>query len=102
MNLQHASEPDPARFAAAADPEPTHVFLVAARHARAALRAIEDGLWVSGAELLGLTLRPVGQIVEAVVRLGHLDEAEAQRLATRLSQGLGVQGVRVEHHWGLK
>lgn len=93
------SEPAPA---AAAGPAPIHVFLVAARHARAALRAIEDGLWVSGAELLGLTLRPVGEIVEAVVRLGRLDDGEAERLATRLAQGLGVHGVRVEHHWASK
>ncbi|WP_304165163.1 hypothetical protein [Phenylobacterium aquaticum] len=102
MTLQLSQVPEPVQVAVGADPSPTHVFLVAARHARAALRAIEDGLWVSGAELLGLTLRPVGQIVEAVVRLGNLDEPQAERLAARLAQGLGVQGVRVEHHWGLK
>ncbi|MFD1191098.1 hypothetical protein [Phenylobacterium conjunctum] len=79
-----------------------HVFLVAARHARAALRAIEDGLWMSGAELCGLSLRPVGQIVEGVVRLKGLNDPQADRLADRLASGLGVQGVRVEHHVGLK
>lgn len=83
-------------------PDNLHVFLVAARHARAALRAIEDGLWMSGAELCGLSLRPVGQIVEGVVRLRGLDDPQADRLADRLASGLGVQGVRVEHHVGLK
>lgn len=89
----------PASLPARAEPQgpDAHVFLVAARHARAALRAIEDGLWMSGAEMSGLTLKPVGQIVEGVVRLKGLTEPEAQRLAGRLAQGLGVHSVRVEH-----
>ena len=79
-----------------------HVLLVSARHARAALIAIEDGLGASSAELCGLTLKPVGAIVEGVLRLKGLDDLAAERLAQRLSDGLGVHSVRVEHQWGLK
>jgi hypothetical protein len=79
-----------------------HVLLVAARHARAALLAIEDTLGASPAELCGLTLKPVGAIVEGVLRLRGLDDLEAERLATRLSRALGVHSVRVEHQWALK
>ena len=82
--------------------ERRHVLLVAARHARAALAAIEDGLATSSAELCGLTLKPVGAIVEGVLRLKGLDDQGAERLAERLSAGLGVHSVRVEHQWGLK
>lgn len=79
-----------------------HVVLVSARHARAALLAIEDSLGASAAELCGLTLRPVGAIVEGVLRLRGLDDLAAERLAQRLSAGLGVHSVKVEHQWELK
>lgn len=80
----------------------SHVLLVAARHARAALLAIEDTLGASRAELGGLTVKPVGAIVEAVLRLKGLDDLEAERLAARLAGSLGVHSVRVEHQWALK
>ncbi|HEX5377544.1 MAG TPA: hypothetical protein VFW47_03180 [Phenylobacterium sp.] len=79
-----------------------HVVLVSARHARAALLAIEDGLGAHPAELCGLTLRPVGAIVEGVLRVKGLDDQAAERLAARLSSGLGVHSVRLEHQWGLR
>lgn len=79
-----------------------HVVLLAARHARAALLAIEEGLGAHPAELCGLTLRPVGAIVEGVLRVKGLDDPAAERLAQRLSAGLGVHSVRLERHWGLK
>ena len=82
------------------DPLAHHVVLFAARHPRAALLAIEDTLGGSPAELGGLTLKPVGRIVEAVLRLRGLDDADAERLASRLSGALGVSAVRVEHRWG--
>jgi hypothetical protein len=82
--------------------EACHVLLVAARHPRAALLAIEGALGASRAQLYGLTLKPVGAIVEAVLRLKGLDDREAEGLATRLAAGLGVQSVRVEHQWALK
>jgi hypothetical protein len=79
-----------------------HVVLLSARHVRAALLAIEDSLGASPAELCGLTLKPVGAIVEGVLRLRGLDDRGADRLAQRLSAGLGVHSVRVEHQWALK
>ena len=76
-----------------------HVVLVCASHARAALLAIEESLGASEAELCGLSLKPVGRIVEGVLRLRGLDEAAAERLAQRLAGRLGVHWARVEHHW---
>lgn len=82
--------------------ESLHVVVVSARHARAALLAIEDGLGASPAELCGLSLKPVGAIFEGVLRLRGLDDLAAERLAQRLSAGLGVHSVKVEHQWELK
>jgi hypothetical protein len=79
-----------------------HVVVLSARHTRAALLAIEDSLGSSPAELCGLSLKPVGAIVEAVLRLRGLDDRTADRLAQRLSAGLGVHSVKVEHQWELK
>jgi hypothetical protein len=85
---------------AAAPSSALHVVLVCASHARAALLAIEESLGASEAELCGLSLKPVGRIVEGVLRLRGLDEAAAERLAARLAGRLGVHSARVEHHWG--
>lgn len=79
-----------------------HVVLLSARHVRAALLAIEDSLSACSAELCGLTLKPVGAIVEGVLRLRGLDDLAAERLAQRLSAGLGVHSVKLEHQWPLK
>ena len=79
-----------------------HVVVVSASHPRAALLAIEASLAASEAELCGLSLKPVGRIVEGVMRLRGLDDLAAERLAERLAGGLGVHSARVEHHWGLK
>jgi len=87
---------------AEADPQAHHVVLVSASHPRAALLAIEASLAVSEAELCGLSLKPVGRIVEGVMRLRGLDDRAAERLAERLAGRLGVHSARVEHHWGLK
>ena len=97
MPLQAQADPSPPL-----DFDRQHVLLVAARHARAALVAIEQALDACPGELGGLTLKPVGAIVEGVLRLKGLDDPAAERLAERLSQALGVQSVRVEHQWGLK
>ena len=79
-----------------------HLVVVSARHARAALLAIEDSLGASSAELCGMSLKPVGAIVEGVLRLRGLDDPAAERLAQRLASSLGVHSVRVEHQWELK
>lgn len=87
---------------AAAPSGALRVVLVCATHARAALLAIEESLGASEAELCGLSLKPVGRIVEGVLRLKGLDEAAAERLAERLAGQLGVRSARVEHHWGAR
>jgi hypothetical protein len=79
-----------------------HLLVFAARHPQAALRAADHALSAAAAELAGLTLKPVGEIVEGVLRLRGLDDAAAERLAGRLAGTLGVQSVRVERLWGLK
>jgi hypothetical protein len=97
MTSQETSEPS-----SSLDPAAHHVVVVSATHPRAALLAIEASLAASDAQLCGLSLKPVGRIVEGVMRLRGLDDSAAERLAERLAGGLGVRSVRVEHHWGLK
>ncbi|MDR3507724.1 MAG: hypothetical protein P4L64_07500 [Caulobacteraceae bacterium] len=79
-----------------------HVLLIAARSSRAALLAVEDALGASDAELCRLNLKPVGEIVEATVKLRGIDAGAADRLAARVGAQLGVCNARVEHLWGLK
>ena len=79
-----------------------HVLVISARHASAALLAVEDAMKASGAELCGLSLKPVGAIVEGVLRLRGVDEPAAERLAARLAGRLGVHSARLEHHWGAR
>ena len=88
--------------APAAQRDEVHVLLLAARNSRSALLAVEDALAVSDAELCRLSLKPVGEIVEASVKLRGLDAAAAERLAARAGERLGVSSARVEHVWGLK
>jgi len=94
-------------FDAPLEPRPdqrdeVHVLLLAARNSRAALLAVEDALAVSDAELCRLSLKPVGDIVEASVKLRGVDAAAAQRLAERACERLGVSSARVEHVWRLE
>lgn len=88
--------------APAARRDEVHLLLLAARNSRSALLAVEDLLAVSDAELCRLSLKPVGEIVEASVRLKGVDAAAAERLAARANAQLGVSSARVEHVWGLK
>ena len=85
----------------APDRDALHVLLMAARHPRAALLAVEDTLAATGAELCGFSLKPVGRIVEGVLRVRGLDDLGAERLAARLAARIGVDSVRLEHHRGL-
>ena len=81
--------------------EVVRVLLVSADHARAALNAVSNVLSDRGVELCSLTLKPVGEIVEAILRLKGLDDPAAEALACSLAGATGVHAVRVEHHWGL-
>ena len=78
-----------------------HVLQIIARSRRVALLAAEDLLGSTDAELCRLSLKPVGEIVEATLKLRGLDEGAAQRLADRAGGYLGVTSARVEHQWAL-
>ena len=73
-----------------------HRIRFAARHARAALDALNYAA-SSGYELRQLGLKPVGEQVEAWL---GFEASAAERLADRLAGLAGVQWVHVEHLWG--
>jgi hypothetical protein len=58
---------------------------------------VEDALAFTDADFCRLTLKPVGRIVEATLKLRGLDAAAAQRLAGRVAAFLGIDWARVEH-----
>ena len=91
--------PSPPDFHADADGLTVHQLLLAAHDARSALDAVRHGLADSGAELCGLILKPVGQIVEASLRVRHLGDQAARLLARDLAAWPGVTSASVEHQW---
>ena len=64
-----------------------------------ALEAVRQGLADSGAELCGLIMKPVGQIVEGSLRVRHLSDQAARLLARDLAAWPGVTSASVEHQW---
>ncbi len=75
--------PAPPAFHSDADGVTVHQLLLAADDAHSALDAVRQGLADSGAELCNLTLKPVGQIVEASLRVRRLGDQAARRLRSR-------------------
>lgn len=78
-----------------------HRIRFAARHARAALDALNYAA-ASGYELRQLGLKPVGEQVEAWLGFEASPASAAERLADRLATLAGVNWVQVEHLWGRK
>ena len=76
-----------------------HQLLLAAQDAPSALDAVRQGLADSGAELCGLSMKPVGQIVEGFLRVRHLSDQAARLLARDLAAWPGVTSASVEHQW---
>ena len=76
-----------------------HQLLLAAQDAPSALDAVRQGLTDSGAELCGLSMKPVGQIVEGFLRVRHLSDQAARLLARDLAAWPGVTSASVEHQW---
>ena len=76
-----------------------HRIRFAARHARAALDALNFAA-ASGYELRQLGLKPVGEQVEGWLGIEASPDAAAERLADRLAALAGVKWVHVEHLWG--
>lgn len=79
-----------------------HVVLLTAYNTRAALLAVDGAMSTTAARLCGLSLKPVGDIVEGVLRVAGVDEAEAEILRENLSAALGVRSARLEHQWPLR
>ena len=76
-----------------------HQLPLAAQDAPSALDAVRQGLADSGAELCGLSMKPVGQIVEGFLRVRHLSDQAARLLARDLAAWPGVTSASVEHQW---
>jgi hypothetical protein len=87
--------PSPPAFHSDQEGVTVHQLLLAAQDAPSALEAVRQGLADSGAELCGLTMRPVGHIVE----VRHLGDQAARLLARDLAAWPGVNSASVEHQW---
>ncbi|MBO9544883.1 hypothetical protein [Caulobacter sp.] len=91
--------PSPPAFHSDQEGVTVHQLLLAAQDAPSALEAVRQGLADSGAELCGLTMRPVGHIVEASLKVRHLGDQAARLLARDLAAWPGVNSASVEHQW---
>lgn len=92
-------QPSPHAFNSDQDGVTIHQLLLAAQDAPSALDAVRQGLADSGAELCGLTMKPVGQIVEGSLRVRRLSDQAARLLARDLAAWPGVTSASVEHQW---
>ncbi len=75
-----------------------HRLVVAAREPVACLTAIVRGLEGTGGRIRSLHLAPVGDQLEAELRVDQLCCVAARALASRLCDQAGVLDARVEHH----
>jgi hypothetical protein len=82
--------------------ETLHVVVLMAFNTRAALLAVDGALAASGARLCGLSLKPLGEMVEGILRVQGVDDAGAETLCEDLVAGLGVRSARLEHQWPLR
>lgn len=92
----------PADLTPPAAVRPLHILVLTAFNTRAALLAIDGALSASTAKLCGLSLKPLGEMVEGVLRVQGVDEAAAEILCEDLSAALGVRSARLEHQWPLR
>ena len=76
-----------------------HLILIATAAPVACLEAVSSVLSRAGGQVRGLSLKPVGQQFEAVLRLTGVDEAAADRVAAMISAWPDAGSVRVEHQW---
>lgn len=91
--------PSKANLDALAELEPSHLLRFTARDVAAALEAAHTSLDRTGAEVRALTIHPLGDWAEGVLRVGLLDEAAARALSDRLAGRPGVLSAQVEHQW---
>jgi hypothetical protein len=91
--------PSPPAFNSDHEGVTVHQLLLAAHDAPSVLDAVRQGLADSGAELCGLIMKPVGQIVEGSLRVRHLSDQAARLLARDLAAWPGVTSASVEHQW---
>jgi len=79
-------------------PEPLHVILLTTANPAACLEAARTSLSRSPAALHSLTLRPVGDRFEAVLKLEGGGHRAASRMADMLAAWPEIGSVRLEHH----
>ncbi|AYV44820.1 hypothetical protein CFHF_23380 [Caulobacter flavus] len=91
--------PSPPAFHSDDDGVTVHQLFLSAQDAPSALDAVRQSLADCGAELCNLSLKPVGQLVEASLRVRRLGDQAARLLARDLAAWPGVNSASVEHQW---
>jgi hypothetical protein len=79
-------------------PPPIHVIRLSTANPAACLQAAQTTLTRSSAALHSLTLKPVGDRFEAVLKLEGGDDRAASRMADMLAAWPEIGWVRLEHH----
>jgi hypothetical protein len=74
-----------------------HILLIATTAPQATLAAIADGIGRTSGQLRSLSLKPVGDGFEAMLRLTGGGEHGAERLAASIARWPRAGSVRVEH-----
>lgn len=91
--------PAPPAFHSDDDGITVHQLFLSAQDAPSALDAVRQSLADCGGELCNLSLKPVGQLVEASLRVRRLGDQAARLLARDLAAWPGVTSASVEHQW---
>ena len=74
-----------------------HSIRLTARHARAALTAVDRAVSSGGAEVRRLYLTSVGERSVADVTVAEVSASAARRMADAIAGSVGVETVSVEH-----
>jgi hypothetical protein len=87
------------------DPQPSrpldrrHLIVISTACPAACLDAVSGALSAVGGDVRGFSLKPVGQRFEAVLRLGGVDDAGAERAAGLIHAWPDAGSALLEHEW---
>lgn len=93
----HDPHPFPLHPAPEGRPDRLHVLHISTASPPACLEAVQSTLARVGGQVRAFNLRPVGERYEAVLRLGDLPDATAERVAEMIAAWPQAGQVSLEH-----
>jgi hypothetical protein len=76
-----------------------HIIMISTASPTACLEAVSSVVGRVGGHVGAFSLKPVAMRFEAVLRLGGLDAAAADRVASMIAAWPQAGSVRIEHQW---